>query len=57
MKNGKEDKTDIQKKKVNKLKPKELVEIKDLLESCDQRNSRKYKHVVDKIERINNDSI
>jgi len=45
----KEGKMEIQTKKVNKLSPKELVEIKELLEACDQRNSKKYKHVVSRL--------
>ena len=45
----KEEKDQLQKKKVNRLTLAEAEQILDLLDRSDQRRSKKYKHVTDHV--------
>ena len=51
----KEEKDKLQTKKINKLTKEEALTVKSILENCDQKNSRKYKHIIAKINEFSNE--
>jgi hypothetical protein len=47
-----EKNTGIYKKKINSLKLKDALAVKDFLERADQTNSKKYEHIVARIKSL-----